>query len=38
VNLAKEGLAFPEKSPYFIGAPQSVLKDSMALIPKRSDK
>jgi hypothetical protein len=35
VNLAKEGLVFPEKSTYFIGAPQLVLKDSIALIPKK---
>lgn len=35
VNLAKEGLAFPAKSPYFIGCPDSVLKQSMDLVPKR---
>jgi len=32
-NLAKQGMIFPPKHPYFIGTPEDILKQGEALIP-----
>ncbi len=34
-NLGKEGLVFPEGSPYFIDCPKGIIKQALKLIPKK---